>query len=36
MSLFDDFDSDDSVDDTDVQLMVAFGMDDELVQTVGL
>lgn len=33
---FDDFDSDDSVDDTDVQLMVAFGMDDELVQTVGL
>ena len=34
-SVFDDFDSDDGVDDTDVQLMMAFGMEDELAKTVG-
>lgn len=32
---YDDFDSDDGVDDTDVQLMMAFGMEDELAKTVG-
>lgn len=33
--IYDDFDSDDGVDDTDVQLMMAFGMEDELAKTVG-